>query len=87
MFAVTRLIQKRRIARRAVLRMTEKEQAKAGPSRRMSQVLWDLFTGSAAYRDILKRTLHPAFAGRLAMNLAGSTLPGGKESSDGGSHE
>jgi len=74
MFAFTRVLQKRRIARRAVLRMTEREQDKAGPKRRMSAVLWDLFTGSAPYKDIFSRTLHPAFLGRLSMDYVHSTL-------------
>ncbi|MHC4427532.1 MAG: NAD(P)/FAD-dependent oxidoreductase, partial [Planctomycetota bacterium] len=59
-FAVTREIQKRRFARRAVLRMAEREQRREGRSRHMSQVLWDMFTGSAPYRDIFLRTLRPS---------------------------
>jgi hypothetical protein len=73
-FLVTRLIQKLRFARRAVLRMTSDEQQKEGPQRRMSTVLWDMFTGSAPYRDIFMRTLHPAFWVRLLSNLATSLI-------------
>ena len=69
-FLVTRLIQKQRIARRAVLRMTEDEQQKEGSQRRMSMVLWDMFTGSAPYKDIFLRTLNPRFWGRLLGDLA-----------------
>jgi flavin-dependent dehydrogenase len=73
-FFVTRQIQRRRFARRAVLRMTRSEQNKQGPRRRLSMVLWDTFTGSAPYRDILGRTLSPAFLsrflGEMAMALA-----------------
>jgi flavin-dependent dehydrogenase len=69
-FLVTRLIQKQRIARRAVLRMTADEQQKAGSQPRMSMVLWDMFTGSAPYKDILVRTLHPGFWVRLLGDLA-----------------
>ena len=75
-FAVTRQIQQHQFARRAVLRMTTDEQTKAGSARRMSQVLWDMFTGSAPYRDIFTRTLHPAFLGRLTRDLAVSVMPG-----------
>ncbi len=60
-FALKRQIQKRRFARSAVLHMTEAEQEKEGRRRLMSMVLWDIFTGSAPYRDILLRTFHPAF--------------------------
>ena len=68
-FLVTRLIQRSRFARRAVLHMTESEQLKAGDRRRMSTVLWDMFTGSAPYREILIRTIHPAFWLRLIGEL------------------
>jgi flavin-dependent dehydrogenase len=73
-FLVTRLIQKLRFARRAVLRMTSNEQQKEGAQRLMSTVLWDMFTGSAPYRDILVRTLHPAFWIRFLSNLATSII-------------
>ena len=74
-FAVTRQIQKWRFARRALLRMTEKEQKTAGRRRDMSQVLWDMFTGSAPYRDIVTLALHPRFLARLAWELALAASP------------
>jgi flavin-dependent dehydrogenase len=64
-FWVTRQIQKRQFARRAVLRMAAAEQRREGGSRWMSTVLWDMFTGSAPYREIFQRTLHPAFWSRF----------------------
>lgn len=73
-FFVTSLIQKLRFARRAILRMTAREQQKEGAELRMSTVLWDMFTGSAPYRDIFLRTLHPAFWTRLLGNLAISVI-------------
>jgi len=74
-FAVTRQIQKWRFARRALLRMTEKEQKMAGRRRDMSQVLWDMFTGSAPYRDIVTVSLHPRFLARLAWELVVAASP------------
>jgi flavin-dependent dehydrogenase len=74
-FAVTRQIQKWRFARRALLRMTEKEQEKAGRRRDMSQVLWDMFTGSAPYRDIVTLAMHPRFLARLTWEMAVSASP------------
>jgi len=74
-FAVTRGIQQRRFARRAVLDMTSGEQ-KGRAARRMSGVLWDMFTGSSPYRSIVLRSLHPAFLGRLAWNSGASLLRG-----------
>ena len=70
MFLVTRIIQGQRIARRAVLRMTANEQEEADSAKRMSMVLWDMFTGSAPYKEIFVRTLSPAFLARLAGDLA-----------------
>lgn len=77
-FGVTRLIQKHRFARRAVVWMTRAEQGKDGPRRRMSGVLWDMFTGSASYRSILLRTLSPAFWLRFLGYLALALLPIGR---------
>ncbi len=77
-FRVSHAIQKTRLTRRALLRMTEKEQARSGNRRHMSGVLWDLFTGSAPYREILFRTFRPAFLTGLGWNLvAGNVAPGG----------
>jgi len=65
---------------RGVMRMTAREQARPGATRHMSIVLWDMFTGSAAYRDIFFRTLHPRFWARLGwetfLSLRGAN--GGK---------
>jgi len=85
-FGVTRVIQKLGFARRAVVRMTRAEQGKAGPKRRMSRVLWDMFTGSASYRSIFVRTLSPAFWLRFFGYLGLALLPfgrGGRESNNG----
>jgi len=73
-FAVTRQIQRHRFARRGLLRMTALEQQEEGRLRRMSQVLWDVFTGSAPYGAVLTRTLHPGFLGRLVWSLASANL-------------
>jgi flavin-dependent dehydrogenase len=71
-FAVTRAVQKRRYARRALLRMTEREQRRRSNSKLMSQVLWDTFTGSAPYRAIFMRTLRPNFLGGLLWSTCAS---------------
>ena len=74
-FTVTRLIQKTRFARNGVLRMTTAEQQGSGGDLRMSGVLWDTFTGSAPYRDVFLRTLHPSFLGRLLYETASGLFP------------
>jgi flavin-dependent dehydrogenase len=68
MFGFTRTFKVLGFWRRGVLRMTIREQRKEG-SRRMSAVLWNLFTGSASYREILMNTLHPAFVAGMLWNL------------------
>jgi hypothetical protein len=68
-FAVTNIFKWSRWSRRAIFRMTGREQQGQG-SPHMSTVLWNMFTGSAPYREIFVRTLHPAFIGGLAWNLA-----------------
>lgn len=73
-FGVTTLIQRLRFLRRGVLRMTAREQREAGENRHMSSVLWDVFTGSAPYREILLRTFHPAFPLRLMWNLVAGNV-------------
>jgi len=67
-FFVAGLIQKRRFARRAVVEMTRAEQER-GAKVRMSNLLWDLFTGSAPYREIFLEGSHPVFIGRMAWHL------------------
>jgi flavin-dependent dehydrogenase len=57
-----------------VMRMTRAEQLKKGKQRRMSLVLWDMFTGSAPYRDVFIRTLHPIFISRFTWHAAAALL-------------
>jgi flavin-dependent dehydrogenase len=81
-FAVTRQIQKTTFARRALWRMVAHEQLTTSSNRRMSSVLWDTFTGSAPYRDVLLRTLHPAFVARFTWNLTLALLGQRKQHSE-----
>ena len=74
-------MQKAKFARRGVLRMTVHEQQQPGSARRMSGVLWDLFSGSASYTDVFLRTLHPAYIGSLVWNLVAGNMPGARADS------
>jgi hypothetical protein len=74
-FAITRQLQKLPFARRAIFRMTSKEQQNQGERRHMSTVLWDMFTGSASYREIFLRTLYPAFWLRFLWDCTVSIMP------------
>jgi flavin-dependent dehydrogenase len=75
-FNVAGLVQKARFARRGVLRMTSNEQQRSEGPRRMSGVLWDLFSGSASYTNVFLRTLHPAYFGSLVWNLVAGNVRG-----------
>jgi hypothetical protein len=76
-FAFTKLIQRLPPGRKGILRMLRREQAGGAGARRMSGVMWDTFTGSAPYRDVFRRTLHPFFLGRLlADTVAGMFIRG-----------
>jgi len=68
LFAVTGILQRSRLARAAILRTVLREQESSRGSRRLSAVLWDMFTGSAGYREILWRTFHPGFLGGLGLS-------------------
>jgi flavin-dependent dehydrogenase len=74
-FAITRQIQKRTFARRGLWSMVSKEQQLDGGKRRMSTVLWDTFTGSAPYREVFARALHPAFLSRFAWEILRGSVP------------
>jgi len=78
-FTAIRVIKAIGPAVRGVMRMTAGEQERPGAARRMTVVLWDMFTGSAAYRDIFFRTLDPRFWVRFAWEAVLS-LPGGSGS-------
>ncbi len=69
-FRVTRIIQKSAVLKRGLLYQVGKEQAKEHSTLRMSSALWDTFTGSAGYRNIFRRFLHPG----LLFGLIRSTL-------------
>jgi len=71
-FLVVHLIRHLPITSRSVLKVVERERALRGKDRLMSTVLWDTFTGSAPYRDIFIRTLHPIFLIRFLLAHFGS---------------
>lgn len=74
-FAYTRQLRKVRSDVRAILRMIASEQSKNGGRPGMSMVLWDLFTGSAPYREILGRMLRPGFLARFLSSMLLGKLP------------
>jgi len=78
LFAFTTVFKHSRMSRRAILRMTRREQKKPNEGRHMSSLLWNMFTGSAPYREIFVGALHPGFITGLTWNLAMSLWPARK---------
>jgi flavin-dependent dehydrogenase len=74
-FLVAGLMQAIGPARRGMMRMLTAEQARETSKRRMTGVLWDTFTGSAPYRDVFARCLHPGFLGTLVASTVLSVSP------------
>jgi flavin-dependent dehydrogenase len=79
-FAVTTVIQKSNFLKKGVHRMVQNEQLIDGNKRFMSMVLWDTFTGSAPYKDILLRTIKPGFWGNFIYNIGAAMFGMGKKS-------
>jgi flavin-dependent dehydrogenase len=75
MFATNTIMKNSRITRRAMLRMAQREQARAGARPHMSSLLWNMFTGSAPYTEMFRGTLHPGFIGNLMVSLASALVP------------
>jgi flavin-dependent dehydrogenase len=73
-FAFMTIFRKIRFARKVVLRMTAAEQRKT-KGRHMSGILWNMFTGSAPYREVFFRAFHPGFILGLVWNALASLLP------------
>jgi flavin-dependent dehydrogenase len=73
-FLVSHIIQRMRSSRKAVLRMVAIEQQSPDRSPRLSNVLWDTFTGSASYLDVFLRTLHPVFISYFVWGLVSALI-------------
>jgi flavin-dependent dehydrogenase len=82
-FMIVGILKKVKFARSAILRMVSLEQKKEGRHLRMSTVLWDMFTGSAPYKEVFFRTLHPFFLSNFVWNVAVALWPFKKKVSEG----
>jgi len=68
-FWLTSFIQKSSILKKGLYKTILKEQQLDRDQRRLSSILWDTFTGSAPYSDIMKRGMDPRVAGSYIYNL------------------
>jgi hypothetical protein len=68
-FFVASWIRRLKFAQRAVVLLVHREQSREGNRRYLSTVLWDMFTGSAPYKQIFLRTLRPVFIGNMVWAL------------------
>jgi hypothetical protein len=62
--------------------VSREQQGQANAEIGMSMVMWDMLTGGALYRDVLKRVLNPAFWSRLLWNFSLSLLTSNKNKSE-----
>jgi flavin-dependent dehydrogenase len=74
-FATTRIIQKFKFLRRGLCRMVGVEQQDRAGHQRLSGILWNTFTGSAPYREILLDSIHPSFLSRFVWNIFAANMP------------
>jgi flavin-dependent dehydrogenase len=68
-FLVTRIIQRSSLLKKAVLNSVLREQRATNTKKLMSSALWDTFTGSASYRNILRRFFHPLLLFNLIRGI------------------
>jgi flavin-dependent dehydrogenase len=74
-FTFVPLMHKSRLLRRGILRMVRAEQSRSDGTRPMSMALWDMFTGSAPYGDVFRRTLRLSFLAALGKNILSEMRP------------
>jgi flavin-dependent dehydrogenase len=75
-FSGSKIAQHARPLRRAIHRMVSLEQSTPSRAPLLSASIWDLFTGSAPYADIVRRGCSPAFVARFLASLGAACLPG-----------
>ncbi len=73
-FRVVDFLKPRRSAGRVLLSTIDAEQKRPEGRHPMSDIVWDLFTGSAPYRDVFFRLLNPLLYGRILGHLVWSKV-------------
>ena len=81
-FKVNNALRRSSATRAGILRMASREQKEQSGQRRMSTVMWDLFTGSASYGDVLRRTMHPNFFIRYGLDTLHELVRGARGHDD-----
>jgi flavin-dependent dehydrogenase len=73
-FTGAELFRKLAILRRAMFSLVQAEQNGKRPHPAMSSMVWDLFTGSAPYADIVRRGMNPRFMAAFAQHGLGALV-------------
>lgn len=68
-FFITTIIQRSHFLKKVIFRMVIKEQEQERGKRVMSSLLWDTFTGSASYRNILWRSLNLVLLAKMVWKM------------------
>jgi hypothetical protein len=70
-FSVSSIIQKSDMIKSGMMKVVADEQRKPRHQRHISSALWDIYTGSASYSNILLRCLNPIFITSIARKIIG----------------
>ena len=68
-FFITTIIQRSHLLKKVIFQMVVREQKKERGNPEVSSLLWDTFSGSATYRNILLRSLNPFLLAKLLWNM------------------
>jgi flavin-dependent dehydrogenase len=75
LFSTTALMKRFRFMRRIIHRMLAREQSVPQAVPHMSTLMWNMFTGSAPYAEMLRGTARPGFLGNFLLNTLYGVRP------------
>jgi hypothetical protein len=75
LFSTTALMKRFRFMRRIIHRMLAREQSVPQAAPHMSTLMWNMFTGSAPYVEMLRGTARPGFVGNFLLNTLYGVWP------------
>ena len=70
LFSVTDIVKKYRPLTKGMLNVVQQEQEDPDSPKRMSSILWDMFTGNERYRNIFMRSVHAQMTLHLCSEVA-----------------
>jgi flavin-dependent dehydrogenase len=74
LFTTTDVFKRYRPLTKSMLKVVQQEQQDSGDLRRLSSILWDMFTGNERYKDIFRRAVDVPLFVHLLKHIPGSLL-------------